>query len=222
MTDPETRRLFDDLMHHVPVDQAARDALWICMNEPSRHYHHAGHLATLWSRHCAYIAKTDWQSAAATRLIACAIAYHDAVYDGRRSDNEARSADLWMQASATCPLDDDERQWVASTIRATADHLGDTPDASSSPQTGEASWFGPARLWMIDLDLTPLGETQEVFDANTRLLRDEAPHLSFEQWDAGRLNFLRRFQAAPRIYRSTAIANQFERPARLNLARHLR
>lgn len=220
LIDAATRRLFDDMMDHVPVAPLARDALWARMNEPSRHYHHAGHLAILWSRHCDHIAETGWQSAAATRLIACTIAYHDAIYDSRRSDNEARSADLWLEVSAQGPLDDSQRQWVASTIHATADHLG--ADATRSPAvTGGEAWAVPARLWVLDLDLTPIGEVPDVFAANTIQLRDEVPHLDFETWDAGRLNFLRHIQAVPQIYRSPAIADRFERAARVNLAREL-
>ena len=96
-------------------------------------------------------------------MIACAIAFHDAIYDPQRRDNEARSATLWRSAEpALAPWEID---WVAGTILATADHLGAQPD----PGMAEDAWR--ARLWMLDLDLTPLGGSWDAFDANTSKLR---------------------------------------------------
>jgi predicted metal-dependent HD superfamily phosphohydrolase len=150
-------------------------------------------------------------------LVACAIAYHDSVYDHSRSDNEDRSAEFWLRASAGSGVDDEDRQWVAQTIRATKDHLAYAPDAKAA--SAEARLRERARAWVLDLDLTPLGEPPDVFDGNTRLLRAESGHLSDEAWEASMLAFGRRFLAAPRIYRFPELAAIFESSARRNLAR---
>ena len=108
--------------------------------------------------------------------------------------------------------------WVAETIRATSDHLGYAQRSVKGATSGAPDTL---RLWMLDLDLTPFGEAPDVFDRNTRLLRAEAPRISDEAFEMARLRLLRKFAAAPIIYRSAAIADRFDAPARGNLARHL-
>ena len=87
------------------------------------------------------------------------------------------------------------------------------------PASAKARLRERARVWMLDLDLTPLGEPPDVFDDNTRRLREESRHLSDEQWRASMLAFQRHLLAAPRIYRSPELAAIYEAAARRNLAR---
>lgn len=196
-----------DLFTHLPLPNGARLALAVRMAEPGRHYHDAGHLALLWSRHRAYAPSAGLGDATTARLMACAIAYHDAVYDPKRRDNEARSAALWREAAGETRLPEAEIEWVAGTILATADHFGHRLEPDDV-----------ARLFMLDLDLTPLGEAPEVFDHNTALLRAEYAHLDDAQWAAGRRAFLARLQAMPHLYRTPVIAEAFEAQARRNIA----
>ncbi len=204
---------FADLLARLPVSAATREVLAARMTAPGRHYHGAGHLAVLWARHRSFGAAAGLGDAATGRLIACAIAYHDAVYDATRRDNEARSAALWRAAAGEAGLPEGEVEWVAGTILATADHLGYRP-APGEP--GEA-----ARLWMLDLDLTPLGEAPEDFARNTALLRKEYRHLDEASWEAGRRVFLAGLRAWPRLYRTPVLAAAFEAAARRNIAREL-
>jgi predicted metal-dependent HD superfamily phosphohydrolase len=200
-----------DLMALVPVPAAARDALLACLAGPTRAYHGTAHVVLLWQRHVRYGAGLAVRAEPWNTRLACAIAYHDAVYDAARRDNEARSAAMWRQARPDLPAEDVE--WVAATILATADHLGASPEPGMAPQ----SWA--ARAWMLDLDLSPLGEEQAAFDANTAALRHEFAHLSDEAWAKGRAAFLRSFAAAPRLFRTPVLHAAFEAPARANLAR---
>ena len=119
------------------------------------------------------------------------------------------------EASASGPLSQSDRLWVADTIRATADHLAYPDPAAGAPARERA------RVWVLDLDLTPLGEVDADFDRNTGLLRLEVPHLTEAQYDAGRLGFLRKLSDAPRVYRTLTLAAQFEAQARANFARQL-
>lgn len=197
----------------VPVAPPEIVALRARMADPARHYHGLGHLALLWRRHASLGAGSPLTRSPWHRLVACAIAYHDAIYDPTRRDNEARSADLWRAALPTLPPI--EIDWVAGTILATADHLGAMPDPAMSLE----AWA--ARLWVLDLDLTPIGEAPAGFMANTAALRAEFAHLQEAAWEAGRIGFLRSLAERPAIYRSPAIAAAFDRPARANLAREL-
>lgn len=200
-----------DLFAHLPVSPDAKRDLLARLGDPARHYHGLHHVALLWRRHGALSVGLPVRRAPWHTLLACAIAFHDAVYDPRRRDSEARSAALWRASRPA--LDPAAVEWVAGTISATADHLGAGPE----PGMDAAAWG--ARAWMLDLDLTPLGEVGAEFDANTDRLRAEYAHLSDAAWSAGRRAFLLGLAAYGALYRSPAIAAAFEAPARANLAR---
>ncbi len=210
-------RELHDLFENVPLDDRAKRRLFDEMSKPDRLYHGVGHLELLWRRHRLYSAAVGLADPVIDRLVACAIAYHDSVYDHSRSDNEDRSAEFWLRASAGSTVDDEDRQWVAQTIRATKDHLAYAPDGRAA--SAEARLRERARAWVIDLDLTPLGEPPDVFDENAKLLRAESGHLSDKAWDESMRVFRRRFLAAPRIYRFPELAAIFESSARRNLKR---
>jgi predicted metal-dependent HD superfamily phosphohydrolase len=218
---------FNNLLACVPVNDRAKAELSATMSAKDRFYHDAAHLALLWRRHRIYSAAEGLAAPEVEPLIACAIAYHDCVHDSRRRDNEERSAEIWMEASAGAPLTAENRQWVADTILATRDHLGyfeltETASLNHDRKSPAELLRERGRIWFLDLDLTPLGETAEDFDSNTASLRREASHLSNAEWDATRLSFLLPFLQAPQIFRSPALAAIFEAPARLNLLRCLR
>lgn len=204
-----------DLLAAVPLPDDCKSALHAQMSASDRHYHGTAHLALLFDRHLRFAPEAGLDGAAETRMIACAIAFHDCIYDSSRCDNEERSAQAWLEASGD--LDASERLWVADTIRATGDHLSyGRRAAAATPGSAEA-----LRLWMLDLDLTPFGETPGLFDRNAQLLRAEAPQMDDVDFETARLRLLRRFADAPVIYRTKAIADRFDEPARGNLARHL-
>ena len=205
--------LIADLFAHVPVTPTAREDVLARMAGPDRHYHGLGHLATLWQRHLSHGAGLPVREPPWHRRIACAIAFHDAVYDPTRRDNEAASAALWRNAApALAPWETD---WVAGTILATADHLGAAPEPGMAPEAWEA------RLWMLDLDLSPLGESEATFNANTSGLRAEYAHLDDAAWASGRLGFLRALSGRGPLFRHPVLAAAFEAPTRANLAREL-
>lgn len=200
-----------DLLAAAALPDRARIDVLRRMSAPARHYHGLSHVASLWTRHRRYGTGTPFAAHRATRLIACAILFHDAVYDPTRSDNEHRSALLWRKV-APADLSARDVAWVAETIEATADHLAPRP-ARTLRERG--------RLWVLDLDLTPLGEPPGLFARNTRALRSEYRHKADAEWEQGRVGFLRKLLAAPGLYRSAPIAAAFAAQARRNLAREV-
>lgn len=200
-----------DLLITAALPEHARIAVLRRMGGSDRHYHGLHHLAYLWTRHRRYGGQTPFAGRRISRLIACAIAFHDLIYDPARTDNERRSAMLWRKM-APADLAARDVDWVAETILATADHLAPRPGFTLRQR---------AMLWMLDLDLTPLGEEPALFARNTRALRVEYRHVPEDEWQRRRIAFLRKLQAAPALYRSQPIAAAFAAQARRNIAREV-
>jgi predicted metal-dependent HD superfamily phosphohydrolase len=212
------RRLLRPILNLVPVDDVTKAELCGLMGGSGRFYHGVDHLALLWRRHRHYSRKAGLDRPEIDMLIACSIAFHDAVHDERK-ENEAGSAEFWLDATKNSPITGEDRAWVAETIVATSDHLGYAPKISCADD--KLPLRERARLWMLDLDLTPLGEKPAEFDANTERLRAESAHLAPEDFERARLAFLRRFDSAPRIYRTPLLTSAFELSARRNISRQL-
>ncbi len=203
------------LLAILPVSEIAKADLVRRMGEPGRHYHTMRHLDLLWSRHQRFRGRDRIGGEGLDDLIALAIAYHDAVYVGGAKDNERRSAALWSEVGLDIRgLPEEDRLWVAETICATADHVGAAAKDLAEPRAR-------ARQWVLDLDLTPLGETAETFDANMDLLAAEVPHLTAMERSLGLLAGLRRFASARPLYRCSAIGIDFEASAQANFRRYL-
>lgn len=199
---PHAQTAFLDLLGRLRVDAGDRATLAAMLREPWRLYHGAGHVGLLWQRHLEH--GGDPEDAVAAH----AIAYHDAIYRPGARDNEANSAALWREHAAALPATLRDRVEVA--IMATADHAADHADTDA--------------LWLVDLDLTPLGEPWPYFLANSRRLREEMG-VADGAPVPGQFGFLRRLLDLPRIYRSprhaSTIATTYEATARRNLDRVL-
>ncbi|MCB4822254.1 HD domain-containing protein [Roseicella aerolata] len=206
-------RGIDDLLSVLDLPAPVRADLLRRMSAPWRGYHDLRHLAVLWRRHRRYARTGPMRRPRIARLIAAAILFHDAVLVPGARDNEARSAAYWRQVAQRLPgFTRAEVDWVADTILATADHL------NAALPHGEP---GAARLWMLDLDLTPIGEEAPTFARNGRNLRAEARHLDDAAWTEAQRAFLGRLRAAPRLLRHPRLHAAFEGRARENIGREL-
>lgn len=205
---------FADLLAIVPVDEKAKQEVHHLLRGADRFYHGVEHVTLLWQRHCENAQEAGFARSRQSRLVACAILFHDCVYAAERTDNEEQSALVWLKASRAGGMDDNDRTWIADTIRATRNHLTYATTSASDDQED-------LRLWLLDLDLSPLGEVPEVFDHNVALLRAESPHLSETAFQAAHRSTIQRFAALPRIYRNPVLSARFEAPAQRNLHRHL-
>jgi predicted metal-dependent HD superfamily phosphohydrolase len=207
-------RGFQDLLAAVELPGCLRADLLRRMAAPWRGYHGLQHLTVLWARHLRYGRTGPMRRPRVARMIAAAILFHDAILVPGADDNEARSAELWRRAARRLRgFTPAEIAWVADTIRATADHL------NASVPHGEQ---GAARLWLLDLDLSPIGDEAEIFDRNARGLRAEARHLDDAAFSRGQRAFLARLGAAPRMLRHPQLHAAFEARARANIGRELR
>lgn len=136
--------------------------------------------------------------------IEIALWFHDAIYDPRRSDNEARSAE-WARrelrrAGASIELQDR----IGALVMVTA-HEG-------APQTDDEAL-------MSDIDLAILGSGPARFDEYEQQVRTEYQHVPLKLYRAGRRKLLADFLARPQIYFTESFREQREDSARRNLQR---
>lgn len=132
-------------------------------------------------------------------LLAVALFYHDVVYNGHRSDNEAQSA-AWAQK------DLEGSPWAAPV----ADLILDTRHAAV-PQSDLGKWI-------VDIDLSVLGSSEERFARYDRDVRAEYRWVPWFLYKRQRRLILEGFLARPAIYATDFFRQRLETPARQNLA----
>ena len=168
--------------------------------EPPRSYHTFSHVARM------LLTVNEWQpvasveDAAAVRL---AVWFHDAVYDSRRNDNEDQSARLARAALTAWCVPEAVAGRVERLILATKSHDIDADD----------SLVG----LFLDADLEILGSPPEEYARYGRAIREEYSWVTDEDYRVGRVGVLRLFLQRERIYRTPALIDLWEEPARQNL-----
>lgn len=170
--------------------------------EPHRHYHTLQHL-----RECLAYAEASASLARRPEEVALALWFHDAVYDPRRDDNEARSAD-WAHASVLAAgCDPAVAERVRALVLATATHEAAGGDADSRV--------------LLDIDLAILGAPAERFAEYERQVRAEYAHVPEPDFRAGRARLLAGLLARPRLYATAPFHDALEARARANIAASL-
>lgn len=185
---------------------------------PGRFYHTWEHVADC-------LAELDGEPGLCDRppAVELALWFHDAVYDPRASDNEARSAALLREAAERLGIGDDLSDEAAVLVLATAHGAGpgkahgagpgNAPDAQSVSDRDTAV--------MRDVDLAILGAPPVRFEAYEAAVRREYGFLADPEWRAGRSRVLRGFLDRPRLYLTDAFRDRLEGRARRNLAASL-
>ncbi len=181
-------------------DNGMFDRLATLHSERHRHYHTATHINAMLGH---LDARRD--TAARPDLIELAIWFHDAVYKPMSKTNEADSAEM-ARAYLAGHMEPDAVDWIDETIRLTANH-GDTTD--------------PDTALMLDIDLSILATAPDVYSDYTQRIRREYRWVPGPLYRKGRADVLRHFLAMPRIYKTDALADEWEAPARANLQAEL-
>jgi predicted metal-dependent HD superfamily phosphohydrolase len=189
-------------------DEALRMRIITSYDEPHRHYHTSAHL-----RECLEELKAlqSWLERNGTYAtsgaeIAIALWFHDVVYDPKRSDNEAVSADRARAELLERGVDAATADRVHALVLAT--HHTAVPDDADQ------------RL-LVDIDLSILGAASPRFDEYEEQVRAEY------QWVPGfifrreRRKILQQFLDRVRIYQTAPFFERLETRARTNLRRSI-
>lgn len=188
------------------IDTALKTELSALYNAWDRHYHNLAHIEALLALAGDYRALLDDPEA-----VEAAIWFHDAIYDSKAKDNEARSAALAEKKLAGL-TDAGRLGRVSAMILATATHQ--LPRFDDAAATRDASLF-------LDMDLSVLGAAPDAFDAYERAVRREYGWVEEPMWRAGRGPVLKDFLARSHIFHTEEFRQRFEPQARLNMARSL-
>jgi predicted metal-dependent HD superfamily phosphohydrolase len=169
--------------------------------EPHRAYHTLQHLEECFA--------TLEPAASLSRRpgeVEAALWFHDAVYDTRAHDNEARSAQWAREALLTASADPATADRVHALVLATAHR---TPPDDADAQL------------LVDVDLAILGAPAPRFAEYEQQIRQEYAWVPDQLFRERRARVLASFLERPGIYATAYFATRLETAARANLHRSL-
>lgn len=134
--------------------------------------------------------------------VVLAIAYHDAVYNVLKKDNEEQSAALAKKKLAGIGFPPAEIERCVQFILATQHH---------APADEEINLF-------TDADLAILGAAPDAYALYTRQIRQEYSIYPDLLYNPGRKKVLQHFLAMPQVYKTETFSSRLEGQARVNLA----
>ena len=178
------------------------DSLCRSYGESHRHYHTLDHLA--WLFDCL---ETHADEIGDPARLAFATWYHDIVYDPRRKDNEARSAERAMKELDSLGAGPELRSHVVQLILATRNHADGGRDYDDDI--------------FLDADLAILGAPPAIYDTYAAEVRAEYRHLDDTAWAKGRTAFLSAMASRDRIFHTGVFEGAYATLARDNMAREL-
>ncbi|MBW8909455.1 hypothetical protein AB6802_14895 [Mesorhizobium sp. RCC_202] len=188
------------------LDDALKSELSLAYQAADRHYHNLAHIKAMLALADEYRGLLDDPDA-----FEAAVWLHDAIYDSRAKNNEAKSAELAAERLAGRASSGRLARIVAM-INATATH--------QLPALEDKKALNDAAL-LLDMDLAILGAEPEAFDTYEQAVRREYGWVEEPLWRAGRAAVLKTFLARPHIFYTKPFRDRFEARARENLGRSL-
>jgi predicted metal-dependent HD superfamily phosphohydrolase len=185
--------------------QPAFELLAAAYNSADRHYHTFEHLEEMFRIAGRLTAITD-----DPRALQLAIWFHDAVYDPRAKDNEARSAELAVALLGPIGVPRSALDVAIRLIEATA-HL-----ASPKPPGDRETAI------LLDADLAILGSAPERYRRYAADIRKEYGWVPAAEYRSARSNVLHQFLARPRLFWTDVMYAECEARARQNMEGEVR
>ena len=175
------------------------DRLDACYREPHRRYHTLQHLDECIANLTPVLGAADRPGE-----IEVALWFHDAIYDVRRHDNEARSAGWARQAMLDAGAAADAADRVQALVLATSHAaVAESLDAR----------------WLVDVDLAILGASADRFDEYEVQVREEYAWVADELFRDKRRALLEGLLARQALYGTPHFHGRLEAAARGNLRR---
>lgn len=198
-----TADLFYELANRFTKDKQLVAACWqelkTAYSLPERHYHtlqHIEQMLVLLEEVKSYC--TDLSS------LQFAIFYHDIVYHAESNDNEVQSAAIARERLTALGYKEVDK--VVALILATQKH-----ESTGNNDTG----------YLLDIDLNILGAEWPRYKAYAQQVREEYRIYPDEIYNPGRMQVLRHFLNAARIFKTGYFYHKFEAQARANLEKEI-
>ena len=176
------------------------DVLVAAYSAPERYYHNLEHLAEMFR-----VTGRLANDIADLHSLQLAVWFHDAVYDSRAKDNEARSADLAVDLLGPVGVPASTIERVVRLIQATA-HLGGNP----LPADRDTAL-------LLDADLAILGAAENRYSRYANEIRKEYDWVPEREYRKGRTAVLSSFLARPRLFSHQLLFEEGETQARANM-----
>jgi len=167
----------------------------------NRHYHNLAHLSYMATHATKYQNKLYDPD-----TVLFSIFYHDIVYSVMRQDNEQKSANLARKRLSQLQVPANKITNCCTQIVATRNH------APSSDEDAN---------YLLDFDLSILGESPTVYQEYTRQIRKEYAGYPDFLYRRGRKKVLQHFLAMDRIFKTDPFYERYEQTARNNLKAEL-
>ena len=135
-----------------------------------------------------------------------ALWFHDAIYEPKRQDNEAKSADWARDSALSAGVTGDCTERLHALVMATRHE--------ALPQARDEQV-------LVDIDLSILGAPAARFEEYERQVRQEYAWVPGLVFRSKRRTILQQFLARPAIYSTAAFRERLEASARANLARSI-
>ncbi len=172
-------------------------------SEPHRCYHNLSHVNSLLGAAESFKEKfTDYGS------VKLAIWFHDAVYQPKRADNEAKSARLAAASLEKLETPEELIEKTRRMILATEKHEAERLDFDGK--------------LFLDLDLGILGADEETYDEYRRAIRQEYSFVPFFLYCRSRRRILENFLSREFLYFTEEMREKCERRARQNIANEIK
>lgn len=180
--------------------QGSFDELTRLYTEPHRRYHNVSHILAALNHY-------DVLKGLAERpeLVEFSLWLHDAVYDPRATENEAKSADLaehYLVEAGLGNLVAEVRRLIMAT-------------AHTAPSEADDAGL------VVDIDLSVLALHPAGYAEYARAVRQEYQWVPDEQFRAGRSKVLKSFLTMPNLYSHPATIEAWEDKARKNIKAEL-
>ncbi|GAA3567674.1 hypothetical protein GCM10022265_16670 [Marinobacter xestospongiae] len=175
--------------------------------EPQRHYHTLQHLSE-----CLLTFEHQRHHCQQPAEVEMALWFHDAVYQVRSGDNEARSAEWARQALAEAGIAESRVDRVVALVMATCHGA----DEGSTTTSGD-----PDRALLVDIDLAILAAEPARFAEYELQVRQEYRWVPGWLYRRKRRQVLAGFLERTRLYQTPALYQSWETRARDNLRQAL-
>ena len=172
-------------------------------SEGHRFYHNLSHVNSLL---CA--AENFKEKFADYRSVRLAIWFHDAVYEPKRTDNEAESARLATASLEKLEMAEKLIEKIRRMVLATEKHDGETMDFDGK--------------MFLDLDLGILGADEKIYGEYKRAIRREYSFVPFFLYRCSRRRILENFMSREFLYFTEEMREKCERRARQNIANEIK